>query len=156
MKSKTSRWLSVFCALFVIGSLAMSIPIVRGYVFHYLVRPTIGVRADRNWWDAKMVLGDFFVHSLAKNYGSAHQLLSTRMRSTTTVKDVQSQWQAFERAHGGIRNWRSTGSKNSLGFPTYVSFNVAVSGLKSGAGTVTMRLIPQNGTWRIDSLRIQP
>ena len=156
MKSRASRWISVCCALFVIGSLAMSIPLVRGYAWFYLFRPTIGVRADRNWWDAKMVLGDFFVHSLGKNYSSAHQLLSTRMRSTTTVKDVQSQWRAFERAHGGIRNWRSTSSKNSLAFPTHVNFNVAVTGLKSGAGTVTMRLIPENGTWRIDSLSIQP
>jgi hypothetical protein len=131
MKSKASRWISVCCALFVIGSLAMSIPIVRGYVWLYLYRPTIGARGDRNWWDAKMVLGDFFVHSLGKNYGSAHQLLSTRVRSTTTVKDVQSQWQVFERAHGSIRSWRSTSSKNNLTFPTYVSFNVTVTDSKA-------------------------
>ena len=103
-----------------------------------------------------MVFGDFLVHLLGTNYGKAHQLLSTRMRGTTTVKDVQSQWQAFERSHGGIRNWRSTGSRKGIALPAYISFNVAVTGLKSSAGTVTMRLIPENDNWRINRLRIQP
>jgi hypothetical protein len=62
MKSRTSRWFGLCCILFLIGSLGMAIPIVRGNVYFYIFKPTVVARGDRNWWAAKMVLGDFFVH----------------------------------------------------------------------------------------------
>ncbi|HEX8235442.1 MAG TPA: hypothetical protein VF600_05755 [Abditibacteriaceae bacterium] len=156
MKSRTSRWLGLCCALFLIGTLAMSIPTVRTYVYFSIFKPTVGARGDRNWWDAKTVAGEFLMRSRARDHSGAHQLLSTRMRGRTTVTNLQAQWRLFESAHGGIRNWRSTKSNNSIAFPTYVDFNIAVTGFKSGAGNVSMHLIPENGTWRIDTMSIQP
>lgn len=64
-----------------------------------------------------MVLGDFFVQSLGKNYGSAHELLRTRMRSTTTVKDVQAQWQSLNVLMAAFVTGGAQGAERALRFP---------------------------------------
>jgi hypothetical protein len=107
-------------------------------------------------WDSKLVLNEFYVRSQSRNYAGAYQLTSQNLKSSLSLQSLTQQWQAFEKAHGPIRNWSSLPGGSDNLFPKYVESVYAVTGKKKGAGTVWVRMIPENGSWRVDRIVIQP
>ena len=107
-------------------------------------------------WDSKLVLNEYFVRSQARNYAGAYQLTSQNLKSNLSVQSLTQQWQAFEKAHGGIKNWQPLRGGSVNIFPKFVESVYAVTGTKKGAGTVWVRMIPENGAWRVDKIVIQP
>lgn len=107
-------------------------------------------------WDSKLVLNEFYVRSQARDYNGAHQLLSQNLKSTLTVGTLSQQWQAFEKAHGPIRNWNGAPGGSVNIFPKYVQSVHTITGKKSGAGMAWVRMVPESGTWRVDRIVIQP
>jgi hypothetical protein len=135
---------------------AFSIPPVRFMMISQVLIPAVRPRMFKNDADSKLVLNEFYVRSQSKDYAQAHLLLSSSLRSTLTVQSLKQQWQAFEQVHGSIKNWKSvSGGKTSM-WPDYVDAKHTVGGTKNGAGKVSVRMVPENGTWRIDQLKIQP
>ena len=117
--------------------------------------------APRMNWDSKIVLNEFYVRSRVGDYGQAHQLLSRNLKSSVSVKSLGQQWKAFERAHGPIKNWAparggTVGGGTINLWPRSVDFTHKVTGQKSGAGKVKVRMVPEGGTWRVGKLSIQP
>jgi hypothetical protein len=111
---------------------------------------------SRMSWDSKLVLNEYFVRSQARNYAEAYQLTSQNLKSNLSVQSLTQQWQAFEKAHGAIKNWQPLRGGSVNIFPKYVESVYAITGKKSGAGTVWVRMIPENGAWRLDKIVIQP
>lgn len=124
-------------------------------VFAGLVKYTLSA-APKIEWESKLVLNEFLLRSQARNYTSAHQLFTSSLRSTRSVKVLSQDWKAFEKAHGPIRNWSHVSGMVSMGYPRFVESYYKIDGQKSGAGTIRVRLTPENGSWRIDRLLIYP
>lgn len=135
---------------------AFSIPPVRFWMVGNVVMPVVGPRTTKNNWDSKLVLNDFYVWSKSRNYVQAHLLLSKSLRKTLTVQTLKQQWQAFEQAHGSIKNWQPARGGSSSVWPDYENFSHTITGTKNGVGKVSARLVPENGTWRISQLSIRP
>ena len=111
---------------------------------------------SRMSWDSKLVLNEYFVRSQSRDYAGAHQLLSRNLKSDLTTGAIGQQWQAFEKAHGSIRNWQPLRGGTINIFPKYVESVYAVTGKKTGAGTVWVRMVPEGGNWRVGRVVIQP
>lgn len=107
-------------------------------------------------WDSKLVLNEYFVRSQARNYAGAYQLTSQNLKSNLSLQALTQQWQAFEKAHGSIKNWKALRGGSVNIFPKFVESVYAVTGTKKGAGTVWVRMTPENGAWRVDKIVIQP
>ncbi len=106
---------------------------------------------------AQPVLDEFLVRSRAKNYAGARELFSETFQSGLGVEGLAKKWAPFETKHGAIKSWKPSLSGISGGnlvnlFPPSVDFTQRVEGQKNGSGLVLIRMVPQNGTWRIDKL----
>lgn len=106
--------------------------------------------------DSKLALDEFMTRCQKRNYTSAYQLFTPNLQSSLSLAVLTQDWQRFEKTHGGIRNWKRVNGMVSMGYPRFVESVYQVSGQKSGAGMVRVRLVPQDDTWRVDRILIYP
>jgi hypothetical protein len=108
--------------------------------------------------DSVAVVNDFYEKTKAGKYQEAHSLLTLREQQKITTRSLTQQWQDYEKQNGPIESWvpalsgLGRGNKVSM-FPSYVDHTYDVKGTRE-AGQVSMRLVRENGNWRIDELSI--
>lgn len=151
MKKRTQNYLpgSVVALVALIGISTYSASAVE----HLANSASVGAKLH---WDSKMILNEFFVQSQAGNFMKAHALLTKDLGKQLTVPVLTKDWKAFERAHGPLKNWQASKSRGDgiyIG-PDYVQSTYKVTGKKSGAGKVIVRMVKENGNWKIGQLNI--
>jgi hypothetical protein len=164
LQSRNARRLQTLifgiASLWVLLVVAWMIPSTRALLFVYVLRPVLIDPADRMESDSKYVLGDFYQACKAQRYKEAHALLSTTYQQQLSQSTLQAQWQAFEKVHGPVLNFLPPGS-GTIGtgkvnlYPHHVTWTHRVTA-KRGEGRITVRLVPQHGTWRINSIKLAP
>lgn len=149
-------------ALWLLLTVAWMIPPVQNWLISRVISPIITVPAMRQGFEAKVVLGDFYMRSKAGDYDGAHGLLSRDLQKSMSVEGLQEEWEKFSTKHGAIRNWHPPGRGNTISsgqinlWPKWVKFKHRIVGVNKSSGSATIRLSPEAGTWRIDQLTITP
>lgn len=109
---------------------------------------------------ALVVLNQFYAHSQKRQYGAARTLMTRHLAESISEKDLAARWAKFEKENGPISRWIGAGGGIFGGgvniWPPEVAFDTFVLGQKQDRGRVLTRLVPEDGTWRIQSLEIYP
>ena len=119
----------------------------------------MGTRAETMLAEARPTVHEFFALCRKRDYAGAHQLFTPEQRERLSPAEFSSRWQQFEKAHGALRGFQAIAPR--AGFPSstnlwppWIQTTFSAKGAKSGA-VVQLRLVPQNGQWRIDKMNIQ-
>jgi hypothetical protein len=147
-------------SLWLLLVVAWMIPATRTLLFQYVIGPVLIDPAHRMESDSKYVLGDFYQHCKARRYSEAHALFSVSAQKQLPQSTLLAQWQAFEKVHGAIRNFLPPG-RGTIGsgkvnlYPHHVTWTHRVTAQR-GEGRITVRMVPENRTWRVDSMTLKP
>lgn len=109
---------------------------------------------------AAQVLEQFFQRSRQRDYAGAQQLFCRELKSSVSPVQLQERWKKFEKDNGLISRWVNSGGDKIGGgvniWPRYVTFDTFVLGQGQDRGRVLTRLVPEDGSWRLQSLEIYP
>ncbi len=86
-------------------------------------------------------------------YAPARSLMTPDAQKSLPVSSLQTEWIAFEKAHGRVTTWALTGENSHL-LPTYVVKQYAVRGSRGSAGSVTLQMTQIKGSWQIARLTV--
>ena len=137
-----------------------------GLLFFFLSRPAVQraiwlspplrpvlMQGLQNAGDSDMHAKYFFFLVRRHEYAGARQLLTPEAQKSLPVSSLQTEWMAFEKAHGRVTTWTLSGEKSNL-LPTYVVKQYAVHGSRGSAGSVTLQMTQIKGTWQVARLTI--
>lgn len=109
---------------------------------------------------AQIVLDQFFRHSQKRNYEAARKLMTRDLAGNISRTQLAAKWAKFEKENGAISRWIGAGGGAFAGgvniWPREVAFDTFMLGQGNERGRVLTRMVPENGTWRVQSLEIYP
>jgi hypothetical protein len=112
--------------------------------------------APKMGWESKLALNEFYVRCRSHNYKGAHAQLSSTLQANVTQDRLRAKWTEFEAKHGKLTKWAPANiSIKGFGgsicvFPPFVDFRHAVSGSKGTGTIIYVRMVPENGRWRLE------
>jgi hypothetical protein len=117
--------------------------------------------APRMARDSKIALDAFYGKCQKRDYSGAHALLSQSLQASLSPTKLKSNWQQFEAKNGPLRGWKvadETSIKGFAGsvclFPPFVDYRHAVRGAKGSGALIYLRLVPENGAWRVERFNV--
>jgi hypothetical protein len=109
--------------------------------------------------ESRPVVERFFTLCRARDYKQAHGLFTQEQRGRLSLEQFTQRWQQFEEAHGEFQKWQPVAPRVGMPsstnlWPQWIQTTYAAQSAKSGA-VVQLKLVPQDGSWRIDRMNIQ-
>ena len=118
--------------------------------------------APRMLKDSNVALNAFYMSCQNHNYGRAYQMLAPELRDSLTQAQLAARWAEFEQKNGRLTKWEpSLGGSITFGgrtnfVPPFVDYTHRVSGQNPATmGTATVvyiRMVPRDGTWKLQKL----
>jgi hypothetical protein len=112
-------------------------------------------QASRDTRIAGLVLSQFHTHLQTGDYDRAHALLSNHLRDINQRKVFEQQWSGWQKKNGAIQKWIPAAGAHASAvslMPRYVDFTYFAQSSNGNMAYVAVRMIPEDGTWRIDRL----
>jgi hypothetical protein len=113
--------------------------------------------APRMGRDSKIALDSFYTKCQNRDYSAAHAMFSQGLRSSISQTQLQKEWTKFTQRNGPLKKWEAANGVTISGFggsvcvfPPFVDFRHGVSGTKGTGTLIYVRMIPEDGGWRLD------
>lgn len=111
--------------------------------------------------DSKIALDDFYRKCQTRDYQGARADFSAHLKESISEAQLDKEWTKFAARHGDFSRWEAANkvSINGFGgsvcvFPPFVEFRHAAFG-KKGTGTlIYVRMVPENGTWKVERFNV--
>lgn len=118
--------------------------------------------APRMLKESNVALDAFYIRCQKHDYARAYALCSPELRDSLSQADLADRWAQFEKINGRIKKWDpSLGGGITFGgrtnfVPPFVDYTHRVSGEKPSdvatATVVYIRMVPREGTWKLQKL----
>ena len=118
--------------------------------------------APRMSRDSQKTLDAFYARCQSHDYDGAYDMLAPELRDAISPPEMAARFAQFEKINGTIARWAPAagGSINFGGrvclFPPFVDYTHRLIGVQPkpiGQATVVyLRLVPRDGTWRVQKL----
>ncbi len=111
--------------------------------------------------DSNRVVEAFYARCQARDYAGARAYLSESGKEGTGGAAFEKLWRKFEAKHGPLAKWEAANKVSIAGFggsvcvfPPFVDFRHAVTGSKSTGTLIYIRVVPENGKWKIERFTV--
>ncbi|PQV65299.1 hypothetical protein B1R32_10137 [Abditibacterium utsteinense] len=125
-------------------------------LFGGLIAYTIRV-APQMGRESKVALDSFYARCRARDFAGARQMFSSHLQESISEAQLQTEWLKFAAKNGNLSRWEQADkvSINGFGgsvcvFPPFVEFRHAAFGAKGTGTLIYVRMVPQNGKWKLE------
>lgn len=131
-------------------------------VVTFLVLITYTIRvAPKMGRDSKLALDGFYENCRARDYRSARAAFATHLQESISEAQLRTEWTKFAARHGAFSRVASTESVTITGFsgsvcvfPPFVDFHHAAFGTKGTGTLIQVRMVPENGKWKLERFNV--
>ena len=129
-------------------------------VFVVLIAYTIRV-APQMGRESKIALDAFYQKCRAREFEAARSDFTSSLQQSVTPAQFRAEWSNFAAKNGSLSRWEVADKVTINGFggsvcvfPPFVDFRHAVFGSKEKGTLIHVRMVPENGQWKVERFNV--